>query len=107
MGAVVNRPILFINSLIYYYNMTTTIETATQAETLVQAINNATEPEIDGAWAILKYKEIGIYRKVASLCSLFGIDTDIVLNELPQDEEGRILDYKSRHIIHDSLIKVS
>ena len=86
---------------------TTTVETEATATTLTQAISNANESQVDGSWAIVKYKEIGIYRKVPCLCELFNINTDTVLNELPQDEEGRILDYKTRHIIHDSLINVS
>ena len=32
---------------------------------------------------------------------------DEVVNQLPQDEEGRLLDYKTRHLIHDALIAVS
>ena len=75
--------------------------------TLSTAINNATEAQVDASWAILKYKEIGIYRKVACLSQLLGVDFKVVLDELPQDEEGRILDYKTRHMIHDALINVS
>ena len=84
-----------------------TTEVEAPATTLVNAINNANESAVDASWAILKYKEIGIYRKVACLSQLLGVDFDIVLDELPQDEDGRILDYKTRHIIHDALIEVS
>jgi len=84
-----------------------TTEVEATATTLVNAINNANEPAVDASWAILKYKEIGIYRKVACLSQLLGVDFNVVLDELPQDEDGRILDYKTRHIIHDALIEVS
>lgn len=84
---------------------TATIETP--CSTLVGAINKASEAQVDASWAILKYKEIGIYRKIACLSQLLNVQFNDVLSELPQDEEGRILDYKTRHIIHDALIGVS
>lgn len=74
---------------------------------LFDAINHATDAQIDSAWAILKYKEIGIYRKIACLSELFKLDFKDVIKELPQDENGRILDHKTRHLIHDALIDVS
>ena len=86
---------------------TTTVETEATETTLTQAINNANDVQVDGAWAILKYKEIGIYRKVACISELLDINFREVVDELPQDEDGRILDYKTRHIIHDALIAVS
>ena len=42
---------------------TATMESDATATTLTQAINNANESQVDASWAILKYKEIGIYRK--------------------------------------------
>ena len=46
----------------YLLNMNTATlnENEVTSSTLVNAINNASEVQIDGAWAILKYKEIGI-----------------------------------------------
>jgi hypothetical protein len=69
--------------------------------------SQANEAQVDSVWAILKYKEIGIYRKIACICEVLNLDFQEVLDQLPQDEEGRILDYKTRHMIHDSLIGVS
>ena len=83
------------------------METITETNSLTEAILEANSVQVDASWAILKYKEIGIYRKVACLSSLFELPFDNVINELPQDEEGRILDYKTRHIIHDALLSVS
>jgi len=74
---------------------------------LLDAITQANEPQVDSVWAILKYREIGIYRKIACICEVLDLDLAEVLDDLPQDEEGRILDYKTRHMIHDSLISVS
>jgi hypothetical protein len=74
---------------------------------LLDVISQANEAQVDSVWAILKYKEIGIYRKIACMCEVLGLDFQEILNDLPQDEEGRILDYKTRHMIHDILIGVS
>ena len=83
------------------------METTTDVNSLTEAISDADAVQVDASWAILKYKEIGIYRKVACLSSLFQPDFETILNELPQDDEGRILDYKTRHIIHEALLSVS
>tara|TARA_B100000212_G_scaffold201295_1_gene151823 strand:- start:2636 stop:2887 length:252 start_codon:yes stop_codon:yes gene_type:complete len=83
--------------------MDTTIET----NKLTDAICSSDSATIDASWAILKYKEIGIYRKVACLCQLHNLNLEEVLSELPQDDEGRILDYKTRNIIHQALISAS
>ena len=74
---------------------------------LLDTINEANEAQVDSLWAILKYKEIGIYRKIACMCEVLDLDFDDAINGLPQDEEGRVLDYKTRHLIHDTLIEVS
>jgi len=80
----------------------------TQAETfsISNSLSSATDAQVDAVWAILKYREIGIYRKVASICEVLDLDFAEVLSELPSDEEGRILDHKTRHLIHDSLINL-
>ena len=75
--------------------------------TLLDTINEANEAQVDSLWAILKYKEIGIYRKIACMCEVLDMDFDSAIEGLPQDEEGRVLDYKTRHLIHDTLIGVS
>ena len=74
---------------------------------LENIIAKATADQIDILWAILKYKEIGIYRKVKCMCVVLGSDLEDAVSLLPKDQDGRILDYKSRHMIHDILIKYS
>ena len=74
---------------------------------LLDQISQANAAQVESMWAILKYKEIGIYRKVACICQVLNQDFEDMLSDLPQDEEGRILDYKTRHLIHDALIGVS
>ena len=38
---------------------------------------------------------------------VLGLDFTQILDTLPKDDEGRVLDYKTRHMIHDILITVS
>jgi hypothetical protein len=75
--------------------------------TLLSAIETAAPVQVDTLWSILKYKEIGILRKVRCMSDVLRLDSNSVIDELPMDDEGRILDYKTRHMIHDVLIKVS
>jgi hypothetical protein len=77
------------------------------SDTLATAIEKSNPEQIDLCWAVLKYKEIGILRKIKILCSVFKLSLEKVLSELPQDENSRIIDWQTRHLIHDSLIKIS
>jgi len=86
--------------------MTTTINNNDGA-TLLSAIETADPVQVDTLWSILKYKEIGILRKVRCMSDVLRLDSNSVIDELPMDDEGRILDYKTRHMIHDVLIKIS
>ena len=81
--------------------------TTTTSIRLLNEISNSNEAQIDSMWAILKYKEIGIYRKIACMCEVLSLDFEDAIAGLPMDEEGRVLDYKTRHLIHDTLIEVS
>lgn len=74
---------------------------------LEQAFSKTPSEKIDAIWAILKYKEIGVYRKVKCIASVIGVDFEGLSSKLPKDETGRILDHKTRHLIHDALIKYS
>tara|TARA_R110000824_G_scaffold172973_4_gene350969 strand:- start:737 stop:997 length:261 start_codon:yes stop_codon:yes gene_type:complete len=74
---------------------------------LEEAISSSSDVDVDTIWALLKYKEIGIFRKVACICNLLGLNFNKSIKEMPQDDNGRILDYKTRHLIHDALIKSS
>lgn len=70
---------------------------------LVQKLSNASETELDVAFALLKYKEIGIYRKIKGLCLAFNLNFEEVIKILPQ-ENGRLLDRETRHFIHDFML---
>jgi len=81
------------------------METTTQtSEALQNAVQQANDAQLDATWAILKYREIGIYRKVASISEVLNLDFDEIVASLPSDEDGRILDHKTRHLIHDALM---
>jgi len=88
--------------------MSAILETETDAPAmLVSAIEAANSEQLDTLWSILKYKEIGIFRKVKCMTHVLGLDFTQILDTLPKDDEGRVLDYRTRHMIHDILIKVS
>ena len=86
---------------------TSTEEEKLNLDAFDESINKASGSEIDTLWAILKYKEIGIYRKVKCMADVLEADFEVLIGELPSDTSGRILDQRSRHAIHDILIKYS
>ena len=71
---------------------------------LLKIVKKTDDVEADAIWAILKYKNIGILRKVMCICKVLDIDTQDVLETLPKDEKGRYLDKPTRRLIHDALI---
>ena len=74
---------------------------------LVSAIEQADVVEINTLWAVLKYKELGIFKKLKSMALILDVNFEEVLKDVPRDEEERVLDKKTRHLIHDVLIEVS
>ena len=59
---------------------------------------------MDALWAILKYRDMGILRKVYAMCEVLGLDKDEVVSNLPQDENGRIYDSKNRFLLSRALL---
>ena len=80
---------------------------ASLESSFVSAIKTASPEKIDALWSILKYKEIGIFRKIKSMSAVLDLDFDKVIIALPTDGSGRVIDRKTRHLIHDVLISVS
>lgn len=76
-------------------------------KTLLAAIKESDEIELDTAWALLKYKTLGIMRKLKCFALIYCLDEAEVLAEAPKDSEGRILDKETRAIICESLLSVS
>lgn len=74
----------------------------------LEKIKKTNDVQKDTLWGILKYQELGIFRKLKCMALVLGIDFDKdVLPNVPVDEDGRVLDHKTRYLIHDVLIKVS
>ncbi len=76
-------------------------------KTITETLIEADDVEVDALWAILKYKSIGILRKLKCISLILDLDEDQVIKESPKDSNGRILDKETRDSIHDSLIKRS
>jgi len=76
-------------------------------KTLLNAIKDADDVEIDACWAILRDFRLGIMRKLKCWSLIFDLDENKVLEEASRDKEGRILDKITRHQLHEELIKVS
>lgn len=75
---------------------------------LLKRIESANEVEIDLMWAVLKYREMGILRKLKCFAHILGMNfNEDISPETYTDEEGRILDKDTRHAIHDVLKPVS
>lgn len=81
--------------------------TMSEIPTISEAIENANSAQVDCIWAILKYKEIGILRKIKCMSEVLNFDLDLACKELPVNENGYIVDYKTRHLIHDVLLDKS
>jgi len=71
---------------------------------LFDGIAQANEHQMDALWAILKYRDMGILRKVYAMCEVLGLDKDKVVSTLPQDENGRIYDSKNRFLLSRALL---
>ena len=71
---------------------------------LFEKIAQANEHQMDALWAILKYRDMGILRKIYAMCEVLGLNKDEVVSSLPQDENGRIYDSKNRFLLSRALL---
>mgnify|MGYP001196366512 CR=1 FL=1 len=71
---------------------------------LFKKISEANQNQMDALWAILKYRDMGILRKIYAMCEVLGLDKDEVVSNLPQDENGRIYDSKNRFLLSRALL---
>ncbi len=70
-------------------------------------ISEANQNQLDALWAILKYRDMGILRKIMAMCEVLGLDKNEVISNLPQDEHGRIYDSKNRFLLSRALLKAN
>ena len=71
---------------------------------LFEEIAQANEHQMDALWAILKYRDMGILRKIYAMCEVLDLDKEKVISSLPQDENGRIYDSKNRFLLSRALL---
>lgn len=74
---------------------------------LIEAIKDADPIEIDSTWALLKYKNLGILRKLKCLALIYCLEEAEIIESAPKDSNGRILDKETRTAIHSTLLEVS
>ena len=79
--------------------------TEVKGNILIEVIAQANSAQLDALWAILKYRDMGILRKVLAMCEVLNLDEEEVVSRLPQDENGRIYDSKNRHLLSQALIE--
>ena len=79
--------------------------TEVQGNLLIAEISYANEAQLDALWAILKYRDMGILRKVLAMCEVLSLDAEEIVAKLPQDKHGRIYDSKNRYLLSQALIE--
>lgn len=72
---------------------------------ILNKILNASEEQLDTAFAVLKYPQIGILRKIKCFSMIFGIDFDELLSILAKTSDDRILNKKSKDIMRNLLLE--
>ena len=77
-------------------------------KTLLTAIEESDDNvEIDSLWCILRDARLGVKRKLLCMALILDLEESEILDQAPKDKDGRILDYQSRHVIAESLVKAS
>ena len=77
------------------------------ANLLFEKISEANEHQMDALWAILKYRDMGILRKILAMCEVLGLDKEEVISHMPQDENGRVYDSKNRFLLSQALMQAT
>lgn len=70
-----------------------------------KSIQDSNIETLNTLWALLKYRELGILKKINCMAQVLGLDKQEFLRHMVTDEDGRVIDQASRKIIHDYLIK--
>jgi len=83
------------------------METQVQGNLLIEKISLANNSQLDALWAILKYRDMGILRKVLAMCEVLNLDSEEIVSNLPQDENGRVYDSKNRFLLSRALLKAT
>ncbi len=83
------------------------MKTQVQGNLLIKKISSANNSQLDALWAILKYRDMGILRKVLAMCEVLNLNAEDIVSNLPQDENGRIYDSRNRYLLSKALIEAS
>lgn len=83
------------------------IKTEVQGSLLIEGITQANNSQLDALWAILKYRDMGILRKVLAMCEVLNLNSEDIVSNLPQDENGRIYDSRNRYLLSKALEEAS
>lgn len=85
----------------------------TLSRKFLKAVSNCDEVQLDLAFAALKYRELGILRKIRCFAFIFfaqkpdsfARDEAELIESMPATTDGRVLDKPSRTLVHDALIE--
>ena len=50
-----------------------------QGNLLIQAIGEANQAQLDALWAILKFRNMGILRKVLAMCEVLNLNSENIV----------------------------
>ena len=50
-----------------------------QGNLLIQAIGKANQAQLDALWAILKFRNMGILRKVLAMCEVLNLNSEDII----------------------------
>lgn len=77
-------------------------------EQTTKLIKGASIEQIDALWAILKYRELGVYKKLLAMACVLRCDPQVLISEAPkEDDSDRILSSDTRYAIHAPLLERS
>jgi len=75
---------------------------------VITAIKGCSEAQLDAMFGMLKYREVGILRKISAFAVILHLSEEEkseLIDSLPKASDGRILDKPSRNAICDLLIE--
>jgi hypothetical protein len=74
-------------------------------ESIKNKILSCTDEQLDLGFALIKYPELGILRKVKCFSLVFGIDFDDLLSILPKTSDDRILNKNAKLMLRGLLME--
>ena len=72
---------------------------------LIEAIERSDLIDQDTLWSILKRKDLNIKKKLQCMARVCGVDIEKTLEGAVKKEDGWILDFENRAMIHEALLR--